>query len=233
MSDQKKSTSKTNLNESALPLLDSDPDKGETPEKEEKIELETKGAGDNAEKATEDKPEKAGWFGKRKIKEKKEKVPKPVKEPKEKKPLTTPLEHAQNFTAGLNIHDRDEQKINEQVNLNFEDILGETDANQGFEFIWRLTFLIFNFTKFWLYRVLAALLAIPLAILWAVVFALLSVTSVWFCTPLLKIFDLLLFHVHKVWSGLIRTVLGPFFEVGGLLFANIRTKHESANVVAA
>jgi len=218
----KKTGSKTNLNESALPLLD-DPDKGETPEKEEKIELETKGG--DAEKGGDDKPEKEG-------KKKKEKKEKPKKEPKEKKPMQTPLAYAQNFTVGLNVQDRDEKSINEHVNLTFEDIIGETDANQGFEFIWRLTFMIFNFTKFWLYRIVAGLLAVPLAIIWAVVFALVSVVSVWFCTPVLKIFDLLLFHVHKVWNGLVRTILGPLFEVAGLLFANIRTKHEptSTNV---
>jgi len=211
----KKTGSKTNLNESALPLLD-DPDKGDTPEKEEKIELETKGG--DAEKADE-KPEKEG-------KKKKEKKVKEPKEKKERKPMQTPLAYAQNFTTGLNVLDRDENKINEHVNLTFEDIIGEPDANSGFEFIWRLTYLLFNFTKFWLYRIVAGLLAIPLAILWAVVFALLSVVSVWVCTPTLKIFDLLLFHVHKVWSGLVRTVLGPLFETAGLLFGNIRTRHE-------
>jgi hypothetical protein len=208
----KKTGSKTNLNESALPLLD-DPDKG-TPEKEEKIELETKG-GD----AKTEKPEKEG-------KKKKEKKEKPIKEPKEKKPMQTPLAYAQNFTVGLNVQDRDEKNINDHVNLTFEDIIGETDANQGFEFIWRLTFLIFNWTKFQLYRIVAGLLAVPLAIIWAVVFALISVVSVWVLTPVLKIFDLVLFHVHKVWNGLVRTTLGPLFEVAGLLFANIRTKHE-------
>jgi hypothetical protein len=208
----KKTGSKTNLNESALPLLD-DPDKG-MPEKEEKIELETKGGDAKAEK-----PEKEG-------KKKKEKKEKPIKEPKEKKPMQTPLAYAQNFTVGLNVQDRDEKNINDHVNLTFEDIIGETDANQGFEFIWRLTFLIFNWTKFQLYRIVAGLLAVPLAIIWAVVFALISVVSVWVLTPVLKIFDLVLFHVHKVWNGLVRTTLGPLFEVAGLLFANIRTKHE-------
>jgi len=168
MTDKKeKSGSKPNLNESTLPLLD-DTEKGETPEKEEKIELETKG-GD--QEKSDEKAEKDG----KKKKEKKEKKP---KEPKVKKETKSPLIYAQNFTVGLNVLDRDEKGINEHVNLTFDDIIGETDANQGFEFIWRLSFLLFNFTKFWLYRIIAALLAIPLALIWAVVFALINLISV-------------------------------------------------------
>lgn len=138
-------------------------------------------------------------------KAKKEKKVKKVKEIKEKKEgqSRSPLACAQNFTVGLNCHDRDEKKINDHVNLTFEDIIGEPDSSQGFEFVWRLTFLLFNWTKFWLYRLIAAILAIPLALIWAVVFALLNILSVWGFTPLLRVYDVLLHHLHRVCTSLV------------------------------
>jgi len=215
-----KSNSKTNLNESTLPLLEEQEGKGETPEKEEKIEMETKG---------NDKDTKSGDENDSKGKKKKEKKEKKPKEPKEKKegPTRTPLVCAQNFTVGLNINDRDEKHINDHVNLTFEDILGEPDANHGFEFFWRLTFLLFSSTRLWIYRILAAIIAIPLALIWAIIFAFVNLGSVWCCTPSLRLYDIGLHHFHRFWGGLVRAFLDPFFQSAALLFGNIRTKKET------
>jgi hypothetical protein len=69
---------------------------------------------------------------------------------------------------------------------------------KGFEFVWRLTYLLFNATRFWLYRIIAAIIAIPLALLWAVIFATINLTTIWFFTPLLRIFDIILHYIHRV-----------------------------------
>jgi len=217
----KKSGSKTNLNESTLPLLDTDA-KGDT--KEEKIELESKAEGEQVEKS--DSKEKGKKVAAKKEKVKKEKVI------KERKPCVSPLTRAQNFTIGLNVLNRDEKEINRTVNIQFDDVLGETDNNQGFEFVWRLTFLIFQAVRLWAYRLVATVIALPLAILWALVFATLNVLSVWGFTPLLRVYDIILHHIHRVWSGLARTALDPLFTSAGLLLANIRTNNPAAvNVV--
>jgi len=215
----KKTPSKTNLNESTLPLLESDT-KGGDVEKDEKIELETKVTVEGGDgEGTEEKTEKEG-------KKKKEKK---VKAVKESKPRVSPLTQAKNFTVGLNVLDRDEKSINQQVNIQFDDVLGETDSNQGFELVWRLTYIIFISVKFWAYRLVATVLALPLAIIWALVFAVLNVLTVWGFTPLLRVFDILLHHVHRVWSGLVHTALDPIFTSIGLLFANIRQQQVVAS----
>lgn len=246
----KKSGSKTNLNESTLPLLDIE---GKSETKEEKIELESKAEGEQVEKESKDKGEGECWFdakdengggGRRLIfsrllpkgkkvsdkkKEKKEKPVKEPKEPKERKPCVSPLTRAQNVTIGLNVINRDEKDINQAVNIHFDDVLGETDNNQGFEFVWRLTFLIFQTVRIWAYRLLATVIALPLAIVWAVVFAFINVLGVWGFTPLLRVVDVLLFYVHRVWSGLVRTALDPLFTSAGLLLTNIRTNHAASS----
>lgn len=124
------------------------------------------------------------------------------------------------FTVGINLLDRDERSVNEHVNVslykefvwgsktyhfllpllqvNFEDIIGEPDAAQGFDGAYRLAFGLFSFVRFWVYRLLAVILAVPLALVWAVVFALLTLVSVWLLTPAFRVLDIAFYFVHRV-----------------------------------
>lgn len=115
------------------------------------------------------------------------------------------------FTVGINLLDRDERSVNEHVNVNFEDIIGEPDAAQGFDGAYRLAFGLFSFVRFWVYRLLAVLLAVPLALLWAVVFALLTLVSVWLLTPAFRVLDIAFYFVHRFWNATVRTFLDPLF----------------------
>jgi len=208
MADKSKTGSKTET-ESALPLLEL---------KGEEAKGDTEAKGEAEQKDTKDKKDK-------KKKEKKEKV---------KKESTTKRSFdicAQNFTVGLNVLDRDEKHINDFVNISFEHLIGEPDPTHGFEFVWRLVYLLFNATRFWFYRIIAAIIAIPLALLWALVFAFLNVTTVWFITPFLRLFDVFLFFANRLWSGLIRCVLDPFFHSGAILFTHFKGRHSEANEV--
>ncbi|XP_053208541.1 caveolin-1-like [Panonychus citri] len=208
-----KSASKTNLNESHIPLLE-DEGKDSNAKKEEKIEMESKNDGDKDEKPTSE-----------------DKKAKKEKKPKEKKvgPKKTPLTCAQNCTIGLNVLDRDEKHINDHININFEDIIAETDSLHGFEFIWRVTYLIFNNSRNWFYGLITAILAPFLAIFWALIFSVFSAAMVWILMPLFKLFELTLHYAHKYWNAVVRCLLDPVFAAGGLLFGNIRTRTENHN----
>lgn len=91
--------------------------------------------------------------------------------------------------------------------VNFEDIIGEPDAAQGFDGAYRLAFGLFSFVRFWVYRLLAVILAVPLALVWAVVFALLTLVSVWLLTPAFRVLDIAFYFVHRVSAFL------SFFEL--------------------
>jgi len=211
-----KTGSKTNLNESTLPLLEEQEGK-EVPEK---IEMETKN--DNKDDEKKDQNE---------AKDKKEKKKKEKKEKVKKETTKRTIDACtQNFTVGLNVLDRDEKHINDHVNILFEDVIGEPDPTHGFEFVWRLTYLLFNATRFWFYRFLAAIIAIPLALLWAIIFAFINLGTIWCFTPSLRIFDIILHFLHRIWSGLVRCFLDPFFSSGALLFNNIRSRRENIAV---
>jgi len=212
-----KSGSKTNLNESTLPLLEEQEGKGET---QEKIEMETKN-----EIKDEDKKDQSD------AKDKKDKKKKEKKEKVKKEATKRTIDACtQNFTIGLNVLDRDEKRVNDHVNILFEDVIGEPDPTHGFEFIWRLTYLLFNATRFWFYRFVSAIIAIPFALFWAIIFAIINLVTIWFFTPSLRVFDIILHHLFRVWSGLVRCLLDPFFQSGALLFNNIRTKREDITV---
>jgi hypothetical protein len=210
-----KTGSKTNLNESSVPLLEEQEGK-DVPEK---IELETKN--DNSEEKKENNE----------TKDKKEKKKKEKKEKVKKESTKRSLDLcAQNFTVGLNVLDRDEKRVNDHINIQFEDVIGEPDPTHGFEFVWRLSYLLFNATRFWFYRIIAAIIAIPLALLWALIFAFINLVTIWLITPSLRIFDILLHYTHRIWSGIVRTVLDPFFSSGALLFNNIRQRRENLTI---
>merc|ERR1712012_366228 len=98
MSDSK-SGSKTNLNESNMPLLDDVEKTGETPEKEHK--------------------------------EKKEKGPNCI----------------EIISKDLDMGNRDCNSINLEIDLDFDDVIAEPSAAQGFEWVRKLAFVVFSQTK--------------------------------------------------------------------------------------
>merc|ERR1712045_382498 len=147
---------------------------------------------------------------KKKKKEKKEKKPKEKKEPG---PNCIDV-----LTKDLNLGNRDSTNVNVEIDLDFDDVLAEPAAAQGFEWVWKLAFVLFSQTKLWIYKILSAVVALTLALIWALVFALLTVVHVWILSPALRLLDLILAVVKKVVVGVIGATLGPVCAPLGLIF---------------
>lgn len=211
MSDSK-SGSKNDLNESNMPLLDDDQAEKAGEEKEQ-IELKEEGAEekDDSQETEKDK--------KKKKKEKKEKKPKEPKVPKEKKPKGPNC--IDTLSAGLNLADRDANAINTDVSLNFDDVLAEPSSAQGFDPIWKISFVLFTQTKLWLYRIFAALMAVPAALVWAMIFALITVIYVWILAPALRLFDLGCAVGRRVFVGVMRCTVEPVCAAVGAVFSQM------------
>jgi len=205
MSDSK-SGSKSNLNESNMPLLDDVEKTGETPEKEQ-IELK------EGEEKKDDSTEKT-----KKKKEKKEKKP---KEPKG--PNCIDL-----ISKDLNLGNRDCNNVNVAIDLDFDDVLAEPAAAQGFEWVWKLAFVVFSQTKCWLYKIFSAVVAIPAALMWALVFALLTVVYIWIVSPALRLFDLTLAIVRRVVVGLMAVTVEPVCSSFGHIFSRMSVEKRLA-----
>eukprot|EP00092_Neocalanus_flemingeri_P033828 GFUD01036786.1.p1 GENE.GFUD01036786.1~~GFUD01036786.1.p1 ORF type:complete len:215 (-),score=72.13 GFUD01036786.1:88-732(-) len=208
MSDSK-SGSKDNLNESNMPLLSDDGAEkaGETPEKEV-IEMEL-------EEKKDDSTEK-GKDGKKK-KEKKVKVPK-VKADPGPSCIDT-------LSSGLDMTMRDNRGINREIDLDFDDVLAEPSSAHGFDPIWRLSFVLFSQTKLWIYRIISAIVAVPLSIIWAVIFSLLSVVYVWIVRPILRIVELFLAVFKRLWVSLLQATLEPLCDATGAVFGRVRVSN--------
>merc|ERR1739844_780670 len=130
-------------------------------------------------KEGEEKKDETTEKGKKK-KEKKEKKP---KEPKEKGPNCIDV-----IAKDLNLGNRDSNNVNVEIDLDFDDVLAEPAAAQGFEFAWKLAFVLFSQTKLWI------------------------------LSPALRLLDLILAVVKKVVVGLIGATLGPVCATLGLIF---------------
>lgn len=205
MSDSK-SGSKSDLNESNMPLLDDDQTEkaGETPEKEQ-IELTEEGAEEKGDESEKGK--------KKKKKEKKPKVP------KEKKPKGPPC--YETLSAGLDLANRDGKAINADISLEFDDVLAEPAGSLSIDPIWQISFVLFSQTKLWLYRIAAAIVAVPAALLWALVFALITVVYIWILAPALRLFDLGVCIARRVLVGLMRTTVEPVCAAVGAVFSQM------------
>merc|ERR1711902_454471 len=166
-------------------------------EKEE-VELEEK-----KEEVKEDKKKK---------KEKKVKVP---KVPKPKGPSCV-----ETMTTGLDMAARDKEGINIEIDLDFADVLAEPNSAHGFDPLWRLSFILFSQTKMWLYRILSALLVLPLSILWAVIFALATIAYVWVLRPVIKIAEVCFAVIKRVWVAALGATVEPLCTAVGAVFAN-------------
>merc|ERR1719461_606445 len=193
-----------------MPLLSDDGAEkaGETPEKEE-VELEEKK--DEVTEKEESKEDK-----KKKKKEKKVKVP---KVPKPKGPSCV-----ETMTTGLDMAARDKEGINIEIDLDFSDVLAEPASAHGFDPLWRLSFILFSQTKLWLYRILSALLVLPLSVLWAVIFALATIFYVWVLRPVIKIFEVMFAVFKRVWVGFLGATVEPLCLAVGAVFTNCRSK---------
>merc|ERR1712223_1066527 len=206
-----KSGSKDNLNESNMPLLESEE---ETPEKEV-VEMELEEKEEKKDEVTEkDKKEE------KKKKEKKVKVPKVKKEPGPSCIDT--------LSSGLDLGARDSHGINVEIDLDFDDVIAEPKAAHGFDPIWRLSFILFSQTKLWTYRVLAALLAAPLSILWGLLFSILSVLYVWIIRPVMRIVETLLAIFRRFWVVLLNATLAPLCDAVGGIFRSAPRLVQSA-----
>jgi caveolin 1 len=193
-----KNGSKSNLNESNMPLLDDVEKSGETPEKEQ-IEM-------KEDEKKDDSTEK-------KDKKKKEKKP---KEKKEKGPNCIDL-----ISKDLDLANRDCNMVNVDIDLDFDDVLAEPAAAQGFEWVWKVAFVVFSQTKGWFYKLFAALVAIPASLMWAVVFAAVSVLYIWVLSPALRLFDLTLAIVRRVVVGAMSVTVEPASNAVSNVFAKL------------
>ncbi|XGW26515.1 hypothetical protein V3C99_007258, partial [Haemonchus contortus] len=121
------------------------------------------------EKVGEEKPAKKCWWGKHKTEEE---------------------QKSDHMSIGIDLVNRDEKGINEHVRFGFEDIFGEADTQHSWDCVWRLVYKVFIWTRLFVYRLCSLILGLPAAILFGILFAIVSVINVFACVPIAKLLSI-------------------------------------------
>lgn len=117
---------------------------------------------------------------------------------------------------------RDPTGLHPDIRVNFSDVIAEPDGAHSFATIWGTSFKSYSIVKYWTYRILTAVLAVPISVFWGLYFALFAFCSIWCLVPCIKGFVIWTNFIGKIWSLVVRTFLDPLFESIGLCFTNIR-----------
>ncbi|CAJ0968468.1 unnamed protein product [Ranitomeya imitator] len=75
--------------------------------------------------------------------------------------------------------DRDPHDLNGHLKLSFEDVIAEPDSTHSFDKVWICSTALFEISKYLIYKLLTVLLAIPLAFVLGLLFAILSCLHIW------------------------------------------------------
>ncbi|KAJ8388596.1 hypothetical protein AAFF_G00131610 [Aldrovandia affinis] len=128
-------------------------------------------------------------------------------------------------TKEIDLVNRDPKHLNDDVvKVDFEDVIAEPPGTYSFDGVWKASFTTFTVTKYWFYRLLTALVGIPLALVWGLFFAILSFLHIWAVVPCLKSYMIEIHCVSRVYSICIHTFCDPFFEAMGRCFSSIRVR---------
>lgn len=108
------------------------------------------------------------------------------------------------------------------VQLDFEDVIAEPAGTYSFDGVWKASFTTFTVTKYWFYRLLTALLGIPLALIWGLFFGILSFVHIWAVVPCVKSYLIEIHCISQIYSIWVHTFCDPLFEAMGKCFSNVR-----------
>ncbi|XP_030072202.1 caveolin-2 [Microcaecilia unicolor] len=111
--------------------------------------------------------------------------------------------------------DRDPNDLNSHLKLGFEDVIAEPSSTHSFDKVWICSHALFELSKYLLYKLLTLLLAIPLAFLAGLVFALLSCLHIWILMPFVKSCLMVLPSVQTVWKTMTDSFIAPLFRSMG------------------
>lgn len=121
----------------------------------------------------------------------------------------------------LDMKDRDPTDMNSHVRVGFEEVFAEPEGMHSLDPVWRYSYLTFFNSKFWCYRIITLICAVPAAILWGIYFALLTFTHIWCVVPCIKAILIKLQCAAQLFSLLVRTFWEPLYIAFSKIFSNI------------
>ncbi|KAM4747201.1 caveolin-2 [Rhinophrynus dorsalis] len=120
-----------------------------------------------------------------------------------------------------NSPDRDPNRLNSHLKFGFEDVIGEPATTHSFDKVWICSTALFEISKYLIYKVLTLFLAIPLAFVIGLLFAILSCLHIWVVMPFVKTCLMVLPSVQAIWKGMTDSFIDPLFASMGRCFSSV------------
>lgn len=128
-----------------------------------------------------------------------------------------------------NMVQRDDRKLQEAIDLGVDQIFGEPDAVHSLNGIWKTTNSVFVAVRNFFYKLLSLIFAIPLAIVFGILFAVVSMLSVYVFVPIGRLLSIPFGWVAKVFSVVVTAILDPICHSCGLIFSNVKVSRYGIN----
>ncbi|XP_020645360.1 caveolin-2 [Pogona vitticeps] len=123
---------------------------------------------------------------------------------------------------------RDPHGLNTHLKLGFEDVIAEPASTHSFDKVWICSHALFELSKYLVYKLLTLVLAIPLALVAGILFAVLSCLHIWVMVPFIRSVLMVLPSIQAVWKSLTEVFVAPLCRSMGRCFSavDIRLEHE-------
>lgn len=110
------------------------------------------------------------------------------------------------------INERDPRQINECLKVSFEDVIAEPVSVRSGDRVWIWSHALFELSRVWFYRIITALLAVPVSLIAGILLAVLSFVHIWFFTPCVQVVLINTGWLQTLWSSILDIIILPFFQ---------------------
>ncbi|XP_072257649.1 caveolin-2 [Pyxicephalus adspersus] len=131
-------------------------------------------------------------------------------------------------TYESNPPNRDPHNLNSHLQLGFGDVIAEPDTTHSFDKVWICSTALYEISKYLIYKVLTVLLAIPLAFVIGLLFAILSCLHIWVVMPFVRTCLMVLPSVQAIWKGVTDSLIAPLFASMGRCFSSVSVRVDNS-----
>lgn len=108
------------------------------------------------------------------------------------------------------------------LQVDFEDVIGEPDGVHSADLVWKASDKIYTWSKYYWYFSLSAIFALPLSLIWGLLFAFLTFWRIWAVVPTIKICVFVSDCLFRPLLLVIKEIVHPLFKAVGKLGRGLR-----------
>ncbi|XP_032456149.1 caveolin-3-like isoform X2 [Nasonia vitripennis] len=126
----------------------------------------------------------------------------------------------------VDLEDRDPHRLNQHLQVIWEEVVGEPDGIRSPECAWRLSGHCFRLSRGCCYVLLSVLVAPIIALCLGLTFACLAFEHIWCIGPCLRVWRITCSATRNFCTALVQSVVRPCTDSLGYFFYNIRVLNQ-------